>query len=104
MVRSWRSKSLSEQPNELVVLIDDHAAVASLEGGTEYQQVVLSPNDFRSFSNDKLEDFKSAKRLKLSPAEHLKPGRQQSGKPRVVGKHWRGAPPRFRNLRWIDAE
>ena len=90
----------SLEPNELVVLIDDYAAVASLDGGNEFEQLTFAPHDFQNHAGESLIDWNSAKRFRLSPAEHLKPARQDPGKPRLVGRNWRGAPPTFRNLRW----
>ncbi len=87
-------------PNELVVLIDDYAAVASLDGGNEFEHLTFAPDDFQNHAGESLIDWNSAKRFRLSPAEHLKPTRQDPGKPRLVGRNWRGAPPTFRNLRW----
>jgi hypothetical protein len=91
-------KSLA--PNELVLLIDDYAAVASLGGGNEFEPLTFAPRDFQNHAGQSLQDWDSAKRFKLSPAEHLKPARRETGTPRLVGKNWRGTPPTFRNLRW----
>jgi hypothetical protein len=90
----------SEQPNKLVVLIDDYAAEVELDGGTSWQTIVLGYNDFRDAGGEALGSWEGARRLKLSPAEHVKPKRGSELKPRLVGKHWVGADPQFRNLRW----
>ena len=91
---------LAAESNLLVVLIDDYAAEVQLIGSGEWQTVVLTPSDFQDISGDALPGWKNIKQLKLSPAEHLRPGRRDNRKPRLVGKHWRGPTPRFRNLRW----
>ncbi|PHS04511.1 MAG: hypothetical protein COA78_16505 [Blastopirellula sp.] len=95
---------LSEEPNELVILIDDYAAVVLLDGRNEHQQVILSPDNFKNFSEESLKDWNSIKLLKLSPTERLKPGRGELDNPRIIGKTWRGAPPKFRNLHWTEAK
>ena len=47
---------------------------------------------------------KTIRRLTLTPAEHVRPKHGGKGKPRLVGKNWIGAKPRFRNLRWQVTE
>lgn len=90
----------SDQSNSLVVLIDQYAAVASLQGGSPWQTVVLTLSDFTNHGDQSLPGWDTAKRLTLSAAEGLKPGRGEQGKTRIVGGNWLGEPPRFRNLRW----
>ena len=90
----------SAEPNTLVVLIDGYAAEAKLTGGDRWQQLILAPQDFRDFSGEPLPSWESIRQLKLSPAEHLRPQRGDRSKTRLVGKHWKGTSPRFRNLRW----
>ena len=75
---------LAEKPNKLVVLIDNHAAEVAIPGGRQWQTVVLSPSDFRNRSGEPLLNGKNIKRLKLSPAEWLRPGRGEKGQPRRV--------------------
>jgi hypothetical protein len=87
-------------PNDLVILIDDHAAIAKLDGGTDFQNVSLSLDDFEDYAGVPLATWKDMMSLKLSPAERLKPGRRESGKPRMIGQPWKGSAPKFRNLRW----
>lgn len=88
------------KPNTLVVRLDEYAAEAQLKGGDDWQQIVLTPSDFRDQAGEALADWSGTRRLTLSPAEHLRPQRGQSGNPRRVGADWKGAPPRFRALRW----
>lgn len=90
----------SEKPNVLVILLDDTAAEVSLPGGEFWQTVHLKPEDFRRFNGDALPNWDSVRRLKLSPAEHLRPKRGSGEKPKRVGGNWAGRPPLFRNLRW----
>lgn len=86
--------------NKLIVLLDGYAAETELSGGEGWQEVRLAPGDFRNAAGEPLEDWGSVRRLKLSPAEHLRPARGSTAKPRLVGANWRGPAPHFRNLRW----
>ena len=91
---------LAAQPNILVVLIDEHAAEVPVKGGDAWQQILLRPQDFRDYADEALPNWSHISRLKLGDADRLRPARGQSGPPRLVGKHWQGPAPRFRNLRW----
>jgi hypothetical protein len=93
----------SDQTNELVILLDDYAAEIPLRGGKEWQQIVLSPDNFENYAGEPLPHWSTAKRLTLSAAERLRPGRGQQGASRIIGKNWHGAPPRFRHLRWLNS-
>lgn len=93
-------KVRSAQANKLVVLIDGHAAEVKLDGGRQWQDVVLAPSDFRNQAGESLPGWGNIKQLKLTHAEHLRPKRGDKSKPRLVGGHWRGPAPEFRELRW----
>lgn len=90
----------SANGNKLVVRLDDHAAELDLAGGPTPQTFVLQPQDFRDYSDKPLSDWSGVRRLKLTPAEHLRPGRGETGSPRRVGANWKGGPPTFHSLRW----
>ncbi len=90
----------SAEPNQLVVLIDDHAAEAYLKGDETWQTIELEPGDFHDFGGEELPDWRNLRLLKLTHAEHLRPPRGDNSQPRLVGRNWRGAPPEFRDLRW----
>lgn len=90
------------EQNKIVVLLDEYAAEVKIDGGAESQKVILKLNDFRNYNDESLADWNEVRRLKLSPAEHLRPGRGQDGKPRLVGASWKGTPPQFRSLRWSE--
>ena len=90
----------SANANTLVVRLDEHAASVRLTGGDKWQQVILKPSDFRNLADRPLTSWKGIRRLTLSPAERLRPKRGDKRKPRIVGGHWRGSKPLFRNLRW----
>lgn len=91
---------LSAERNKLVVMIDGYAAEVQLDGGETWQAVRLRPNDFKDLAGEALPSWENIRRLKLSPAERLRPKRGDTRKPRIVGANWKGATPRFRNLRW----
>ena len=90
------------EANELVVVIDDHAAAVQLDGGAEWQHVVLAANDLRNVAGQSLASWANVRRLKLCATEKLKPSRGDATAPRDVGKSWNGADPQFRNLRWSE--
>ncbi|MCA9269552.1 MAG: hypothetical protein KDA41_13820, partial [Planctomycetales bacterium] len=95
--------SLSVQANEankLVVMLDDYAAEVKLTGGDAWQHVALSPDDFHNAGGDALPNWENIRKLRLSPAEHLHWPRGDDRQPRLVGGHWKGDPPKFRDLRW----
>ena len=80
----------SAEKNTLVVMIDDRVAEVALAGGGDWQEVVLSSDDFKNYASEGLPNWDNIMRLKLSPSERLKPGRGESGSARVVGGKWRG--------------
>jgi dienelactone hydrolase len=86
--------------NKLVVLLDEYAAEVQLDGGDSSSEIVLGPNDFKNHSGEPLAKWNGVRRLKLTHAEHLRPGRGKKGAPRLVGATWQGTPPQFRSLRW----
>ena len=92
----------SAESNSLVVFIDGFAAEVELTSGEQWQSISLEPRDFRDFAGAALPSWKDVRRLKLSPAERLRPNRGDRSKNRVVGGRWKGDPPQFRNLRWLD--
>jgi hypothetical protein len=93
-------KVRAAEANTLVVMIDDYVAEVELAGGTQWQDVVFRPDDFRDYSGEPLPNWENIKRLKLGYAEHLRPGPGDEGEPRRVGRNWRGSKPEFRELRW----
>jgi hypothetical protein len=93
----------SQQPNQLVLLVenkDSYAAVLDLPGGSDSHTHVVSLSDFKNHAGEELKRWSGGRRLKLSPAEHLKAPRGQSVEPRRVGGNWNGPPPQFDNLQW----
>lgn len=90
----------SAKPNKLVVLLGDFAAELDLVGGNALQRLALSPSDFENFSGEPLPDWAQIRRLKLSPAEHLRAPRGTDAKPKKLGGNWKGPDPVFRSLHW----
>ena len=89
-----------EQPNKLVVGLDDYAAEVALKGGPEWQYVVLSVADFCNAAGEAMEDWTAIRTLRLGPRERLQ--QPIDGEPIVVelGAEWQGADPAVRNLQW----
>jgi hypothetical protein len=86
----------AEQPNKMVVALSDSAAEVVLQGGADWQTVVLNPANFLNAANEPLQDWTTIKELRLGAQETL---RGKSTKD--LGAKWQGAPPEFRNLRWV---
>ena len=91
----------AEQANKLVVSVDNHAAEVALKGGHEWQNIVLSPADFRDADGSPLRDWKDIGELKLDTKAKLR-GKKSSAT-KTVGGDWHGAKPEFRNLRWAES-
>ncbi|TWU58586.1 Alpha/beta hydrolase family protein [Rubripirellula tenax] len=91
-----------DQPNELVVKIDDHAVAVDVTKPDQWQQVMVSRSDLRNHAGESLPDWTGMGKLKLSDTERLQPTKPASGPPKIVGKNWQGNDPQFRNLRWVD--
>ncbi len=90
----------ADELNKLVVMLDDFAAEVSVTVRDQWQTLSLRPSDFRNFSGKPLDDWNDVRQLKLSHAEHLRPGRGEDGSPLRLGANWKGSSPKFRNLRW----
>jgi len=91
----------SDQPNKLVVGIDQYATEIQLSGGDAWQSIVLSSQDFHPAVGHALVDFNDIKELRLGSQETLRPGRNDTAKPLTLGAKWKGTDPQFRNLRWM---
>lgn len=91
----------SEQANMLVAGIDRFAAEVRLDGGTQWQRIILSPADFHDASNKKLGGWQGIGELRLGARETLRSNAGGDDRQLELGARWRGAPPAFRNLRWV---
>lgn len=88
----------SEQPNRLVLEIDQHAVETDLPGGDGWQTISLRCTDFRNAVGEELSDWMTAKELVIADKVTLK----HNDTVKVVGTAWQGPPPTFRGLRWAD--
>ena len=91
----------SARPNKLVVGIDQYATEIELGGGSGWQRIVLSAQDFRTVTGHTPADWQGIKELRLGPQETLRPTRGATNKPVTLGAAWQGTTPEFRNLRWM---
>ena len=91
----------TEVANTLVVRLDQSAAAVRLEGQPQWQTVTLALSDFHDASGAALSSWNDVRQLELSAAETLRTGRGAAQVTRQVGGPWTGAPPQFRNLRWV---
>jgi hypothetical protein len=92
-----------EQPNKLVVGIDDFAAEIPLNGGPEWQCVNVTPVNFTNADAEPLRDWMNIREFRLCDVETLVNGKHKDAAKRVkIGAPWKGAKPEFRNLRWSD--
>jgi hypothetical protein len=92
----------SAQANKLVVSVDDWASEVTVQGGNQWQQVILSLNDFRDAKAGALKNWKSLKTLRLSAKETLKAKVDGVDKNLGLGAEWVGGSPEFKDLRWVD--
>ena len=93
----------SAQRNKLVVRVDGNASEVALQGGNQWQQVVLTWTDFRDAKGGALKDWKNLKTLGLSAKETLKSKVDGVDKKIELGAEWVGESPEFKNLRWVEA-
>lgn len=91
----------SAQRNKLVVVIDEYAALVDLNDAAQWQDVVLTPDDFRNHAGDALPSWNGIRELKLCDVERLRPAQGSSSESRTVGQPWQGPGPEFRDLRWV---
>ena len=92
----------SEKPNKMVVGVGEFATEIQLNGGPEWQDIILFPPDFHDAVGRSFLDWTHAKELRLGPKEVLRSGRGAARKTLHLGADWQGAAPKFRNLRCRD--
>jgi hypothetical protein len=94
---------LAELPNRLVIGMDDHAAEVALTGGADWQVIDLGAGDFKDATGAARSDWSAIKELRLAAMDRL--GSRKAGKEQslTLGGVWKGARPKFRNLRWVPA-
>ena len=54
-----------------------------------------------SETGEEREDWKELMELRLLAKDNLRGGSRDEPVTRAVGGNWKGAPPKFRNLRWV---
>lgn len=90
----------SEQPNILVVGIDDSGVEVPLTGGVAWQRVDLSATDLWDASGNSLSDWTGIKELRFGSREVFKIRINGEMVSKELGGDWTGEKPEFRNLRW----
>jgi len=95
---------LAAEPNKMVIGLDQTAAEVQLKGGPEWQVVTLSVADFHSGGGKPRSDWTGIKELRLLASDRLT--EKVDGKDQLLelGAPWKGAPPQFKNLRWVVAK
>ncbi|QDU29468.1 Acetyl xylan esterase (AXE1) [Anatilimnocola aggregata] len=95
----------AEKPNELVIVLTENffrfyrgksqefVAVVKLNGGTDSQNVILAPGDFKTIDGEALSSWKNVDLLSLR-AYYDKSGKL------LGSKSWAGGQPKFRKLWW----
>lgn len=91
----------SKNPNTLVVGLDGYAAEVQLNGGCDWQNIILSPGDFKNMPGDVMTSWEGLKELRLGAEDTLKKRVGEENKSRKVGAPWTGPKPEFRRLSWI---
>ena len=86
-----------EQPNKMVVGIDDYAAEIQLDGQSKWQRIVLSETDFQSAAGEANLKWSGIKELRLGANDTLR----DKEKILKFGALWKGPNPEFRNLQWV---
>jgi len=92
----------SSEPNKLVVGIDGYAKEIQLEGGRDWQSIVLSAKDFQNARGEKLSDWSNIMAFKISANESLKQNADGEIEKSYLGGKWKGEKPKLRNLQWIN--
>ncbi len=94
-------KTRSAEPNKLVVGVDGFAKEIQLKGGSDWQNIVLSAEDFQNALGEKLPDWTEIKAFKLSANESLTQKADGEIEKTYLGADWKGEKPEFRKLQWF---
>jgi len=92
----------SKKKNKIVVGLDKYASEVQLSGGSEWQAVMLTVNDFKSANAESLASWSGIKELRLGSVETLRERHKDGDKTLKLGSAWQGDKPEFRNLRWAE--
>lgn len=91
----------SDSPNKLVIGLDTYATQVELRSDTDWQEIILSPEDFQDAHKIKRVDWNDCRELRIGPHDTLKSNRDGKEIKWNPGATWKGKPPEFRKLRWI---
>ena len=94
---------LSELANKLIVGMDGHAAEVELTGGAAWQAITLDAGDFKDASGTARSNWSNIKELRLTATDRLTSKKDGKDQQLQLGAAWKGANPKFRNLRWVPA-
>lgn len=90
----------SAEPNKMVVGIDKYAIEIQLKGGSEWQKIILSANDFRNAFGEVLPGWAGIMELRLGTKETLKEKVDFENIKLDLGAEWDGEKPEFRKMYW----
>jgi hypothetical protein len=93
---------LSDNPNKLLVGIDEYATEIQLNGGSKWQKIILVPGDFQNASDETLPCWKDIKEFRIGAKETLRLKGNNSFDPKELGDKWKGEKPVFKDLQWIQ--
>jgi len=95
----------TEQPNTLVIRLDDYVASQELPGGEAAQEVALNPSDFQNAKGELMASWLGASQLEIAPYISVRSrfnhnGIVKSEKLERGTRNWKGSAPEFISLRW----
>lgn len=90
----------TREENTLVVGIDHFAAEVKINGGEDWQQIVLNPGQFTDADGAVLKGWGKIKELRYGPSETVRSKERGSKKRKSFGGPWKGVKPQLRDLRW----
>jgi len=94
----------SAEPNKMVVGIDKYATEIQLKGGSEWEHIVLSANDFQNALGEVLTGWTGIMELRLGTRETLKEKIDFENKKLDLGAEWTGENPEFKKMYWTNDE
>ena len=91
----------SENANKMAIWIDGYGSDLTLLGNGVWQRYSLPLASFKNSLGESLVSWAGIRELRLGDNEKLAIPKGSSGKPLEIGSDWVGAPPQFKNLRWV---
>ncbi|NNE92192.1 MAG: hypothetical protein HKN23_11140, partial [Verrucomicrobiales bacterium] len=92
----------SAEANKLVITIDEFGVEVDLTGGSDWQTIVLLPENFENAIGEKLESWDGVRNLSLTAEKTLRTRVGKENKQKKFGAAWKGDAPVFRELRWVQ--